>query len=131
MTDRNQFPGSDTFGVLKFLVDQSKEMIFWTDEDGYFVDFNQRTCDISGYSRAELKTMRVRDMDPEITDESHAEFLELLNKSSPVTVQTQPRRKDGTFYTMEFTVARLVIEDRVYLCTHGREIVLELSLIHI
>lgn len=119
---------SDDLVLLKFLVESSAECVFWTDDRGKFLGVNDNTCRLLGYSRDELLSMRVSDIDSNVTPASHEILLEELNKYGTVTVQTQPQRKDGSFLSYEFDVKQLVVDGKVYLCTLGREIVLEKQL---
>lgn len=119
---------SDIDSIYKLMVEGSSEIIFWTNVSGRILGANQATCDLLGYTLDELKRASVADIDPEITWESHQQLLKDLSVNPSVTVQTQPRRKDGSHVAMEFTVKRIAIDDQVYLYTYGREIVLEKQL---
>ena len=111
--------------ILRTIISDSSEVIFWTDELGNFIDCNDATCQVLGYSRDELKQMSVRDIDPAITDQSHADLLEHLRDHEHLHVQSQPRCRDGSFIAMDFIVKRLVIEDRTFLYAYGHEIDLD------
>ena len=121
---------NDEHAILDFIVASSNQCVFWTDDKSRFLGCNSKTCELLGYSRDELLQMRVGDIDPMITPESHQALLRDLEKHGSITVQSQPQRKDGSFFTFEFDVKRLVIGDRVYICSIGHEIVLEKQVQH-
>lgn len=55
---------------IRFVVDNAPDMMDYVDEDGYYRYVNNAACDVLGYSRSELLTMRVSDIDPTITPEN-------------------------------------------------------------
>ncbi len=113
---------SDFVAITRFAIDRIEAFVFWTDESGSFLELNQAICVLLGYTRAELLTMNVGDMDPDFTVEMRKRMLERFNDDLPYVVQTRPRSKDGTTTTIEFTVERLLIGERVFFVTHGHEV---------
>ena len=48
----------------RFCIDHANEMLYWVDPEGKIVDVNDTTCNRLGYSREELVSMGVEDIDP-------------------------------------------------------------------
>ena len=108
--------------ILEILVEQSNEVVFWTDESGRILGCNKKMCERFGYEREELLKMCVADIDSAITPSSHQLLLKQLEKHETVSAQNELRSKDGILFAMNFDVHRIVIEDTVYLLTYGHEL---------
>ncbi len=73
---------------------QSKDAIYICTFDGHFIDFNDSTAELFGYSRAELAEMDVHQL--YVPDERRDLFLELLRSQKVVKdFEFTIRRKDG------------------------------------
>ncbi len=66
-------------------------------DDGKIIDVNQHACDSLGYTRGELLTMSVADIDQDF----HMEKRESFIPSAPITFERVLHRKDGTTFTGE------------------------------
>ncbi len=64
-------------------------------ETGGFVDFNDKTCQILGYSREELLQMTVVDIEAVETPEVAAAHMRAVLEAGADTFETRHRRKDG------------------------------------
>ncbi|SDB30548.1 PAS domain S-box-containing protein [Desulfonatronum thiosulfatophilum] len=72
------------------------------DMDGQFIFVNENACRISGYSRRELMTMAVTDLDQSASLSQEAvRFWHELNYDESRSVETRLIRKDGTQYPAE------------------------------
>jgi len=60
---KNLFHEQDFF-IIKAVLDQSTEGFSLLDSDGQYVGVNQAFCDITGYSEAELLSMKISDLLP-------------------------------------------------------------------
>ena len=92
--------------LFRTLVDQSKDAIQVIDPETLrFLDANEKACAVLGYSRAELLSLGVFDIDPAITEESTARIRKELKKSGLFTFESVHRRKDGTTFPVELRIA--------------------------
>jgi PAS domain S-box-containing protein len=86
-----------------------------------FLDVNERSCVDLGYSRDELLSMTVFDIDPQLSPDRLAKTRERLEATSADILETVHRRKDGTTFPVEINV-RLVQLDREYFVAISRDI---------
>ena len=108
--------------LFRALLDQSTETVEVIDPKTLrFLDVNQRLCTELGYSREELLSMTVADIDPRI-DESRRAFVERsLREAGFIHLETEYRRKDGSLYPVEVCL-RAVQLDQPYVLAVGRDI---------
>ena len=110
---------------LKFrgLVEQAAEMLFLHDPEGRILDVNQAAIDHTGYSREELLSMKVWDIDPDV--EKRRDEKNIWNGNEPiepVTRQVRHQRKDGSIYPAEVTIGKIVYPEKTLLLGLARDI---------
>ena len=97
--------------LFRTLVDHSNDAIEVLDPETLrFLDVNEKACMELGYSREELLSMRVFDIDPTFTEASAAKALEELRKSGSLVMECLHRRKDGITFPVEVSVKRVQLE---------------------
>ncbi len=93
---------------LQTLLDQTSEMLFVHDFEGNILEVNQRAMELTGYSRQELLSMRIADLDPDYHErEAGGAFWNCLAKEEPLTFEARHKRKDGTAFPVEVTVSHV------------------------
>ena len=108
--------------LFRTLLDQSNDAIEVIDPATLsFLDVNQRSCAELGYTREELLTMTVFDIDPSITPASVTQTVDDLRKSGSMALERLHRRKDGTTFPVEISLKHVVL-DREYLVGVSRDI---------
>ena len=108
--------------LFRTLLDQSTESIEVIDPETLrFLDVNQRLCTELGYSREELLSMTVADVDAKIDENRRARVPERLREKGFVTIETVHRRKDGSVYPVEVALREVQL-DRTYVLAVGRDI---------
>ena len=92
-------------------MEQSRDGIVVLTDDGKVFEANKRYADALGYTAAEALHLHIWDWDTQWTRE---QLLELLRKvdSAGNLLETQHRRKDGSFYDVEVSSNGAVIEGR-------------------
>ena len=75
-----------------------------------FLDVNEKACSVLGYSREELLSLRVFDIDPVMTEAAAAKIIEELRKSRSLVMESLHRRKDGSTFPVEVSMTRVRIE---------------------
>jgi len=117
--------GERTIGELKLFraqVDQSNDSILVMDPETLrFLDANEKACARLGYSREELQSLGVFDIDPAVTKASTARVTEELKKTGFVTMESVHRRKDGSTFPVELSMTRVRL-NRDYVVTIARDI---------
>jgi PAS domain S-box-containing protein len=120
ITTRKQTEKS--LSLFRALIDRSSDAIDVVDPDTLcLLDVNQKCCEDLGYTREELLTMTIYDIDPSLTTETHQKTLEELKQSGFMTTETMHRRKDGSTFPVEVNLS-LVQLDKAYLVGAVRNI---------
>uniref|UniRef100_A0A7C3VFP3 histidine kinase n=1 Tax=Planktothricoides sp. SpSt-374 TaxID=2282167 RepID=A0A7C3VFP3_9CYAN len=111
--------------LLQFCLDsfadlavRAGEAIFWVQSDGGLFYVNEAACQSLGYSRGELLSMKVEDIEPSLSAALDAQ---------PKNHQFQKResyhrRKDGTIFPVEIAINYLEWEGKEYQCVFVRNI---------
>jgi PAS domain S-box-containing protein/putative nucleotidyltransferase with HDIG domain len=108
--------------LFRELIDQSADAIEVVDPLSLrFLDVNKTGCRELGYSREELLSMTVPDIDPAFTAAAQAKMELALAKSELVVMESTHRRKDGSSFPVEFSVKRVEL-DRLYNVVAVRDI---------
>ncbi|HUV97437.1 MAG TPA: diguanylate cyclase [Acidobacteriaceae bacterium] len=112
----------ESLKLFRMLIDQSNDGIQMIDlESGRFLDVNARACSSLGYTREELLSMRIADIDPTINEAVRVKVDNELRKSGFIIYQGIHRRKDGSTFPMEVSM-KLVHLDRNYVVCAVRDI---------
>ncbi len=108
---------------LRILFEQAADAIYVSRKDGRLFKVNEQACQATGYTKEELLSLSVMDVDAQIP--SSAQFNELaqnLAHGHPVTMESAHRRKDGSTFPVEVTIALLQTHDGPHLLGIARDI---------
>jgi len=106
----------------RFSLDHAVDTMVCVDRDARFIDVNDAFCRSSGYSREELLSMTVHDIDPDYSAEIWPEFWEKLKQSGSLTFETYHRTKEGKVFPVEITANYLEYNGKEYHCSFARDI---------
>ncbi|MGK2905973.1 MAG: PAS domain S-box protein, partial [Desulfuromonadales bacterium] len=95
--------------------------IWFVDKKGCFLEVNESYCLMSGYSKQELLTMCISDVENIESPEDTIAHLEKLKDLGNVRFLSQHRRKDGRLFDVEVT-AQTHNEDDIYYVAFLRDI---------
>jgi PAS domain S-box-containing protein len=121
LTTRKRAEGS--LKLFRALIDQSNDGFEVVDPDtGRFLDVNETSCRQSGYTREELLSMRVPDIEAVAVDfSSWPKLVKEIRRAGFKIHEGRHRRKDGSTFPIEISV-RYVKLDRDYLIAVVRDI---------
>jgi PAS domain S-box-containing protein len=120
ITKRKQ--AEESLKLFRLLIDQSNDAILVIDpETTHLLDMNAQACSSLGYTREELLSMCVSDIDPTFNEPARAKTRESLRNSGSEIIQTIQRRKDGSTFPAEVST-RCVHLDRDYDVCSTRDI---------
>jgi PAS domain S-box-containing protein len=88
---------------FRVLVEQAKDAIFLLDTDGQVLDVNKQACESLGYTRNELTSMNVSDIETGVTGENMQTLWRNM-RESPQTIEGKHRRKNGSEFPVEVRV---------------------------
>ena len=112
-------------GALKFTqfaVDHSSDAAFWIGSDARFTYVNEAVCRFLGYSKDELLTMTVHDIDPNFPKEIWAEHWAGLKHRGSNVIESHHRNKAGDIFPVEISVNYVEFEGNEYHCAFARDI---------
>lgn len=108
--------------LLDRAIDLSSDAIFLIDEQFRFNYVNATACRTLGYHREELLTMTPLDIDPDVTPD----FLRTCRQDTAVGItnifETRHRRKDGSVFPVEISVAGFVDDGAPFMLAVVRDI---------
>ncbi|MCL7487768.1 MAG: PAS domain S-box protein [Desulfobulbaceae bacterium] len=108
---------------FRALVDQAVDSFFLHDMDGRIIDVNQRVCDTLGYSREELLSMTVEDIDTEADNDAYREqHWKKMPAGTPITFEGLHRRKDGSTFPVEVRAGLLELGDQKIIMALARDL---------
>jgi len=120
ITDRKQ--AEDSLRLFRTLIDKSNDAIEVVDtETAQFIDVNERACTDLGYSRSELLSMKIFDIDPGQTPEIFRSLMDKFQLSSSTIVESLHQRKDGSTFPVEINVTIVKLE-KMYTISIVRDI---------
>jgi PAS domain S-box-containing protein len=90
------------------LVDNAGDSFFLHDVPGKLLDVNRRACESLGYTREELLSMMVSDVDTQYIPGDFERHSLLPLEEYPVSFEGVHRRKDGTTFPVEIRLTSLV-----------------------
>ena len=112
----------ESLKLFRTLVDQSNDILQIVDpETMRFLDVNEKAHSSLGYTREELLSMRVYDIDPTVSEPVRTKVFDELRKSGFALFQGLHRRKDGSTFPVEVSM-RLLHIDRSYIVCVARDI---------
>lgn len=112
----------ENLNFYQTLIDQSNDSIEVLDpETGNFLNVNKKTCTDLGYSREELLSMKVFDIDPVVKPADFPKIMESLRETDASIWNGIHLRKDGSVFPVEVSL-KLVRLDRDYLVAVARDI---------
>jgi len=108
--------------LFRTLADHSNDAIEVVDPETLrFLDANEMACSALGYSREELLSMRVYDIDPAVTEASIVAIREQWQKRGRLVLESVHRRKDGSTFPVEVSISQVHLE-RNYLVAIARDL---------
>ena len=113
---------SNSLDLKQYTIDHVLDGIYWCDEQARILDVNDSACKMVGYSRKELTSMTVAQLDPNISIEKWPEHWTILKKQGSVTFETIHQHKDGHVITVEITANFIIHNGQELHCDFVRDI---------
>ena len=104
------------------LVEQAADAIFVQDLEGRFVNVNRQACESLGYSREELLSMSVADVETDYEPGSLEKLWRQIASGPPRTLEGVHRRKDGSTFPAEIRVGVFEAGERPLMLALVRDI---------
>jgi PAS domain S-box-containing protein len=94
----------------QYAIDHATDCIFVIAHDGRFLDVNESACRRLGYTKEELLTKSVMDIDPNFPQATWDSFWEEFKNTKFLRLETRHRAKSGEIYPVE-VVANYVLHE--------------------
>ncbi len=96
---------------------------FWVaDKNGKILEVNDTYCQMSGYSKDELVTMKISDLEAKESKDEVTAHIELILTQGSTQFETCHKRKNGDLLYLEASVSHSEIETDSFLCSFLRDI---------
>lgn len=105
-----------------FTLNHLREAVFWVDQEGFIWQVNDGAAELSGYSKEELRKMKVFDINMNVQPANWSEVWGRLKEKKKVLFDSSFRQKDGTIVDIEITQNFMVFEGREYTCSIVRDV---------
>jgi len=106
----------------QFAIDRSFDAACWIRPDARFVYANDSCCRALGYSKEELYTMTVHDIDPNFPQEVWLEHWEDLKRKKSIILESHHHNKEGRSLPVELVANYVKFGGKEYNCTFVRDI---------
>ena len=103
-------------------MDRAADCIYWMTPDSRFFYVHDAACRALGYSREELLSMRVHDIDPDFPAAVWPDTWKKVREEGSFTIESRHRRKDGHLFPVEVRVNYLRFEGKEFNCAIVRDI---------
>lgn len=120
ITERKQT--EKALGFTQFSIDKTADAAFWMGPDARFIYVNEAACRSLGYSREELLSMTVHDIDPDFPVEIWLDHWKDVRERGSFTIESRHRAKSGKIFPVELTINFLLFEGKEYNCAFAHDI---------
>lgn len=95
---------------FRTIIEQATDALFITDFEGKILDVNKQACKNLGYSREELLTMKVFDIDIFFDQEKLKETFKTLAINESITFESEHRGKNGNIFPVEIKTRIITLD---------------------
>jgi two-component system cell cycle sensor histidine kinase/response regulator CckA len=97
-------------------INQIAAPIFWADGEAGLIEFNAAACRLTGYTRKELLSRHVVDLDPNIQPALWQDIQDQLRRNGTQSRETSLHRKDGTERFVHMTMNLMCRDGEEHIC---------------
>jgi len=120
ITERKQ--AEETLRLMKYGVDHANDGIFWLNSKGHLIHVNNSACNTLGYSREELLSMHIAQVDTKISIENWPDRFAKLKHIKLDKFESQHLTKDGQLILIEVTSSYIEFEGEEGIFSFVRDI---------
>ena len=108
--------------LAQFAMDRAGDSVFWLDSRSRFLYVNDAVCRSLGYSREELLTMGMPDIDPGMPQGACDNVWSDIRRERALALESRLRRADGTTFPVEISANYLEFDGKEYNVAIARDI---------
>ena len=108
--------------LIQFAIDHTSDAAFWMGSDAKFMYVNEAACRSLGYSKKELLSMSVHDIDPLFPKEAWKDHWRELRERKSFSFVSKHKTKNGKVIPVEITANFVRFDRKEYNCAFVRDI---------
>ena len=120
ITERHQ--AQQQLKFTQFAVDRAGEAAYWMGPDAKFFYVNDMACQSLGYTREELLSLAVLDIDPDFPADIWPDHWNEMRQKQSMRFESHHKKKDGTVFPVEITSNFVTYDNQEYICAFARDI---------
>jgi two-component system cell cycle sensor histidine kinase/response regulator CckA len=120
ITERKQ--AEEILRMTQFSLEHAPELVLWINSKGHLEYANEEASHILGYSREELISMSIWDINLNLIADRWSTHWQSLPNRGPTTRESSYRTKDGKIFPFEITGDYMKYGDKEYHVVFGRDI---------
>ena len=101
---------------LRKIIETTSDGFWIVDTNGRFVDVNEAYCAMSGYTREEILSMSIPEIEALESDQDTAKHISHILQTGNDSFESRHRRKDGTLFDVEVSVNVLGMDRKLVVC---------------
>ncbi len=106
----------------QFAMERARDSVLWVDDEGCIVYANESACTSMGYTRDELLTMTVFDIDPDFPRNQWEQHKKDMRRHGTILFEGRHIAKDGRIFPVEVSSSYFEFEGRWFACASDRDI---------
>ncbi len=106
----------------QFAMDRARDSILWVNDKGCIVYANDSACTSMGYSRDELLSMTVFDIDPDFPPDQWEQHKRDMRRQKAMSFEGRHFAKDGRIFPVEVSSNFLEFDGRWFACAFDRDL---------
>jgi len=110
------------FRLTQFSVEHASDAIEWIGPDGRLLYVNEASCRDLGYSRQQLLSLTIPDINPHFSQESWRKFWNEMKARRSMTFESQHKSKQGKLFPVEITATFLEFDAQEFVFAFVRDI---------
>ncbi len=112
----------ETLYLTASSIDNISDAVYWIAADSHFWNVNQAACRMLGYSREEMLSKSIADIDPYFAMDSWQAHLKQIGTAGSICLPTRfHRHRDGHVIPVEITINHFSYDDTAYYCAIVRD----------
>ncbi|MHC4291428.1 MAG: PAS domain-containing sensor histidine kinase [Planctomycetota bacterium] len=120
ITERHQ--AQQQLKFTQFAIDHAGDAAYWMGPDAKFTYVNELACQSLGYTREELLSMAVPDIDPDFPADIWPDHWNEMRQKQSMRFESHHKKKDGTVFPVEITSNFVTYDNQEYICAFARDI---------
>jgi PAS domain S-box-containing protein len=108
--------------LTQFSVDRISDAAYWMGKDAKFFYVNEAACRSLNYTREELLSMTVHDIDPNFPREAWSDHWRTVKEKRAFTIESRHKTREGKVFPVEITINYVEFKGKEYNCAFARDI---------